>query len=235
MPSILQNQLIYYPQPVANNICDYQFAQYIQPLINHQNVSLPIPQDGCGFSLFEQAVNLVHESNGLYPDTIINNKSVTDADAKIVAEVDEFVRSQAEGYDDDCTSTSGASSYSMSSSPSSDTGSSQTDDSEWIPATPKSSGGAVGAALKAKQSPKRKPRSNRRSKEDRLLRKKEQNKNAANRYRMKKKVELDILIDEENDLQKHNDSLMTRFNDVNREVKCMKSLLRELFRSKGLI
>lgn len=195
---------------------------------------MPIQQNGCGFSLFEQAVTLVRESNDLYEESV-NVKSVTEAEAIIVAEVDEFVRSQAEDYDDDCTSTSGASSYSLTSSSSSDAGSSQTDDSDWIPATSGQSIGAVGAALKAKQPAKRKPRSNRRSKEDRVLRKKEQNKNAANRYRMKKKAEIDILIDEERDLQKHNDSLTTRFTDINREVKCMKSLLRELFRAKGLI
>lgn len=195
---------------------------------------MSIQQNGCGFSLFEQAINLVQESNSSYQ----NNghvKSVTEADAKIVAEVDEFVRSQAEGFDDDCTSTSAASSYSLSSSSSSDASSSHTDDSDWIPATPGQSIGAVGAALKAKQPAVRKPRSNRRTKEDRVIRKKEQNKNAANRYRMKKKAEIDILIDEERDLLKHNDSLMNRFTDIDREVKCLKSLLRELFREKGLI
>lgn len=193
---------------------------------------MPIQQNDCSFSLFEQAVNLVQESNTIYTDSV-NVKAVTEDDAKIVAEVDEFVRSQAEDYDDDCTSTSGASSYSTLSSSNSDTGSSNTEDSDWKPAT--SGLGAVAAALKAKQSAKRKPRSNRRSKEDRALRKKEQNKNAANRYRLKKKAEIDILIDEERDLQKHNDSLMTRYTDISREVKCLKSLLRELFREKGLI
>lgn len=195
---------------------------------------MPIPQNGCGLTFFEQALHEVQQSNELYLDTV---GSVTEADAKIVEEFDEFVRAQAAGYDDDdCTSTSGASSYSLSYSSNTDVGaSSHTDDSDWIPATPGRSIGAVGAALKAKQSAKRKPRSNRRSKEDRAIRKKQQNKDAANRYRRKKKAEIDILIDEERDLQKHNDSLMDRFNDINREVKCLKSLLRELFRKKGLI
>lgn len=136
--------------------------------------------------------------------------------------------------DDDSSSLSGSSFSCFS--PNSEISSTNTDDSDWTANTDQNESiGAVGAALKANPTRKRKPRSSRRSHEDRSIRKKEQNKNAANRYRMKKKAEIEILCDEERDLLKHNESLKTRLADVSREVKCMKNLLRELFREKGLI
>lgn len=176
-------------------------------------------------SILEQAIHLVQQTTPIeYADNNIDFA---------MAEVEALVRSRAEDFaesssiDDDSSMCGSSSCF----SPRSET-STTTDDSDW---TLKSSP-AIATALKAKQSKqKRKPRTNRRSLEDRQSRKKEQNKTAANRYRMKKKAEVEILLDEERELIKRHDTLRTQYEEVGREVKYIKSLLRELFKAKGLI
>lgn len=217
---IVQNQFNYYSQPIVGNITNYELPQYEQQQQEECVPSMPTQQIA---SIFEQAISLVEQSQ------IANN-------SESIAEIDAFIQSKAEDLDDDTSSFSGSSFSCFS--PHSEISSSTTDDSDWTASTsssPNHSIGAVGAALKSKQSQKRKPRLNRRSNEDRQSRKKEQNKNAANRYRLKKKAEIEILADEERDLLKINESLKTRLGDVNREVKCLRNLLRELFRGKGWI
>lgn len=176
-------------------------------------------------SILEQAINLVQQSA---PIEYVDN--IDDA----MAEVEALVRSRAEDFaessiDDDSSMCDSSTCF----SPRSETSStSTTDDSEWTMQTNL----AIGAALKSKQAKqKRKPRQNRRTLEDRQSRKKEQNKSAANRYRQKKKAEIEILQDEERELQKQNDKLQTQYNDISREVKYIKSLLRDAFKAKGLI
>lgn len=172
----------------------------------------------------EQAIGLVQQNN-------LNEYGDDDA----MAEVEALVRSRAEdlaesSIDDDSSTCGSSTCYSPRSD---DTSSSSiTDDSEWtIEKRPD-----IAHALKNKQTKqKRKPRINRRSVEDRQSRKKEQNKSAANRYRLKKKAEIEILLDEERDLLKCNDSLQSQYQEVSREVKYIKNLLRELFKAKGFI
>lgn len=180
-------------------------------------------------SILEQAINLVQQSASIEYANIFDDE---------MAEVDALVRSRAEDFaessiDDDssiCDSSTCFSPRSEASSSQSET--STTDDSDW---TQKSSL-AIGAALKAKQAKqKRKPRKNRRSLEDRQSRKKEQNKTAANRYRLKKKAEIEILLDEERELQQQNDKLRKQYDEARREAKYIKSLLRTAFKAKGMI
>jgi len=64
--------------------------------------------------------------------------------------------------------------------------------------------------------------------EDRRLRKKEQNKTAATRYRQKKKVELEILLDEEASLAIRNKELKRKYEDLSKEVSYLKNLMREV-------
>lgn len=71
--------------------------------------------------------------------------------------------------------------------------------------------------------------------EERKLRKKEQNKNAATRYRMKKKAEVEEVRNEEKQLEEKNKKLKDQLDDINREVKYLKSLMRDVYRKKGLI
>lgn len=174
-------------------------------------------------SISEQAFNMVQQAAPVEYNDNIN---------AALAEVEALVRSRAEDFAessiDDDSSTCGSTSCF---SPRSETSSTTTDDSDW---TLKSA--SIGAALKIKQSKqKRKPRVNRRSVEDRQSRKKEQNKSAANRYRMKKKAEIEILLDEERDLIKQHDQLKAQDEEVSRELKYIKSLLRELLKAKDLI
>lgn len=181
-------------------------------------------------SILEQAIHLVQQAAPIeYVDNI---------DDITMAEVEALVRSRAEDFADSIDDDSSICDSSTCFSPRSDTSSPQSestsdDYSDW---TQKSSPMAIGAALKAKQAKqKRKPRKNRRSPEDRQSRKKEQNKTAANRYRLKKKAEIEILLDEEQELQAQNDKLQKQYDEVSREASYIKRLLRVAFEAKGII
>ncbi|XP_061715283.1 activating transcription factor of chaperone [Cydia pomonella] len=71
--------------------------------------------------------------------------------------------------------------------------------------------------------------------DDRRSRKKEQNKNAATRYRQKKKAEIEVLLGEEQQLRARHGELDTKCADLQREIRYLKSLMRDLFKAKGLI
>ncbi|KAL1129200.1 hypothetical protein AAG570_013730 [Ranatra chinensis] len=71
--------------------------------------------------------------------------------------------------------------------------------------------------------------------DERKQRKKEQNKNAATRYRQKKKAEVEGILDEEKGLKSKNEELKLKVTDLQREIKYLKSLMRDVFRAKGLI
>ncbi|XP_066903419.1 activating transcription factor of chaperone isoform X1 [Halyomorpha halys] len=71
--------------------------------------------------------------------------------------------------------------------------------------------------------------------EERKARKKEQNKNAATRYRQKKKQEIEVILSEERELQEKNESLKAEVEEVQREIKYLKSLMRHMFKAKGII
>lgn len=71
--------------------------------------------------------------------------------------------------------------------------------------------------------------------DDRRSRKKEQNKNAATRYRQKKKAEIEVLLGEEQQLRARHGELGSRCADLQREIRYLKSLMRDLFKAKGLI
>ncbi|CAO1347542.1 unnamed protein product [Diamesa hyperborea] len=125
--------------------------------------------------------------------------------------------------DDDCSTSFTSSSFSPRSE---DTSSvfSQDDDEQ----TKKSKSGLRGVS-------KKRTRPYARGGEDKKSRKKEQNKNAATRYRQKKKQEVEVILDEERILMNKNDKLMDTFQDTRREVKYLKSLLRDLFKARGFI
>lgn len=74
-----------------------------------------------------------------------------------------------------------------------------------------------------------------RSTDDRRSRKKEQNKNAATRYRQKKKAEVEVLVCQEQSERQRNAELREKCSDVQREIRYIKGLMRDLFKAKGLI
>lgn len=92
----------------------------------------------------------------------------------------------------------------------------------------KSSSGSRGVTKKRSRGYGRQP-------EEKKSRKKEQNKNAATRYRLKKKQEVEVILDEEKILMDKHRKLSTNYKDTKREVRYLKSLLRELFKARGFI
>lgn len=64
--------------------------------------------------------------------------------------------------------------------------------------------------------------------------KKLQNKEAAIRYRQKKKSETQVLADEESVLQERNDALKAEVLNLEREIMCMKELLSDVFNIHSL-
>jgi len=77
-----------------------------------------------------------------------------------------------------------------------------------------------------------KPYSRRSGPQDRRERKKEQNKNAATRYRMKKKVEVDTLLSEEQELDNKNKKLQEKVDELSWELKYLKNLLKDMCQAR---
>lgn len=154
--------------------------------------------------------------------------------------VDELVRSRAKDLlDDDEDYSSGISSVSFSprSDESSSSGFSQ-DDDEWSqPSTSQrkstTTSRKIGGSLAGVT--KRRPRPYVKGSEDKKSRKKEQNKNAATRYRQKKKQEIEVILDEEKILMDVHQKFYAEYKDKKRELSYLKNLLKELFKAKGLL
>lgn len=106
------------------------------------------------------------------------------------------------------------------------------DDPDWIPVPVQSS--ECGKVTNRKRSGASKPYG-RPGSEDKRQRKKEQNKNAATRYRQKKKAEVEEIQSEEKGLEDKNVELKHKLSDLSREIKYLKGLMRDVFRAKGLI
>lgn len=147
-----------------------------------------------------------------------------------LAVVDELVRTRAENlvdaWDDQAQSVTSPSSPSSNSS----CGNSEClSDPEWIPEPVTSDYVA--------RTPKERKRSKpyRIGPDDKKFRKKEQNKNAATRYRQKKKAEVEEILSEEKGLLDEHDKLDSQVTDLQREIKYLKGLMRDLFRAKGLL
>ncbi|CAH0545958.1 unnamed protein product [Brassicogethes aeneus] len=139
-----------------------------------------------------------------------------------LAIVDELVRTRAEDMQWQYPSSPG----------SSDCSSSASEDPEWVPEPVESyvEGGSI-----AKSGRKRSKPYSRGHPDDKKSRKKEQNKNAATRYRMKKKAEVEVILSEEKVMLDHNAELGAKITDLQREIKYLKGLMRDLFKAKGLI
>ncbi|CAK9817065.1 Activating transcription factor of chaperone [Anthophora plagiata] len=105
------------------------------------------------------------------------------------------------------------------------------DDPDWIlESGKKNAKQSTCASSKNRQKPYSRP-----TVEDKKVRKKEQNKNAATRYRQKKKQEIKEIIGEERELIEHNEKLKNQVTDLQREIGYLKGLMRDLFKAKGLI
>ncbi|XP_023246642.1 basic-leucine zipper transcription factor A-like isoform X2 [Copidosoma floridanum] len=71
--------------------------------------------------------------------------------------------------------------------------------------------------------------------EDKRVRKKEQNKNAATRYRQKKKQEIKDILGEERELSDKNEELRAKLKDLQLEMGYLKGIMRAFYQKKGLI
>ncbi|KAF4519802.1 hypothetical protein B566_EDAN006816 [Ephemera danica] len=93
--------------------------------------------------------------------------------------------------------------------------------------------------LKAAAAPRTKPyaRAGGRTKKpgDRKERKKLQNKNAATRYRIKKKAEEDELLMQEDELAEINKDLQHKVDDLGNEIRIIKGLLRDQCKRLGIL
>ncbi|CAH1793732.1 unnamed protein product [Owenia fusiformis] len=70
--------------------------------------------------------------------------------------------------------------------------------------------------------------------QDRKERKKQQNKDAATRYRIKKREEEKNKMSEEDQLVKRNKELHGQVDHISQEINAMKEILRAVFKSKGI-
>lgn len=89
---------------------------------------------------------------------------------------------------------------------------------------------------KSRNAPYTKQTSTRESKaQERKLRKKQQNKDAALRYRQKKKAECNKELTECEKLENRNKELREKVDSMTREIDYLKSLMAEVYKAKGLI
>ncbi|XP_055593585.1 activating transcription factor of chaperone [Uranotaenia lowii] len=107
------------------------------------------------------------------------------------------------------------------------------EDDEWSPS--RSSNKKIGKVSGGGITKKRSARPYGRGIEDKKSRKKEQNKNAATRYRQKKKAEIEEILVVENELREKNEDLKRKSNDIGQEIRYLKNLMREICKAKGLI
>lgn len=70
---------------------------------------------------------------------------------------------------------------------------------------------------------------------DRKQRKKQQNKDAATRYRQKKKAEQDAINAEFDSLMEHNTELKEQVDQMTKEIQYLKNLMADVYRAKGIL
>lgn len=179
---------------------------------------------------FPQTSAFYEESNGeseitFDPDSIISSPADIQRELEVV---DEIVRAHSQNNSDFDDNASQYSSSSSAWSPRSEISSSSSFNGDNEPRVKKSHSRLNGVN-------KKRPRAYGRNPDEKKSRKKEQNKNAATRYRQKKKVEIEIILDDEKLLAEKNRKLMSIYKETRREVKYLKSLLRDLFKARGFI
>lgn len=162
--------------------------------------------------------------------------------AREIQLVDDIVNMRAqelELFNDDCESQASSSldSSSSSSGGSGVSGSIADVDEEWLPepVNSNSSSPAYTSVEENKavvQGPKKRTRTYGRGVEDRKIRKKEQNKNAATRYRQKKKLEMENVLGEEQVLSQENEELRRTLRERRNEMRYLRQLIREFYQER---
>lgn len=168
-----------------------------------------------------------------FPQPVVTYTSLPTPQPDIAHElavVDELVRTRVE----DMQWSSGPSSPESSSNGSSYGDCSSSEDAEWVPEPVENCNPTSSSAVQKPQK-KRSTKPYSHNPDDKKIRKKEQNKNAATRYRMKKKAEVEVILGEEKQLLEKHGELNGQITDLQREIKYLKGLMRDLFKAKGLI
>lgn len=206
----------------------YEIYDYQQPAEIVK--TLPVPEQFIFVQNNASPSNFYEESNQ-EDEIIFDPESIISSPADIQRElevVDELVRAHSRNNSDIDENTSQFS-YFSSWSPRSEFSSGSSCSSHYDDCESKSrKSGLKGVSKKRSRAYGRNP-------EEKKHRKKEQNKNAATRYRQKKKVEIEVILDEEKILADKNRKLMGIYKETRREVKYLKSLLRDLFKARGFI
>jgi len=204
------------PSHKAINVVDTQLLvtlQPVQPFIGDQPIYNVVP--------VENPLYVNNTPRQWNADNISLSPFGGDV-ANDLAVVDEYVRS----YTKDIPSPV---------SPCSSGGSSSTDDStddpDWSLETERRS---LKQTVHDSSKHRHKPYS-RSSLEDKKVRKKEQNKNAATRYRQKKKQEIKEIQGEERELVEHNEKLKEKMKSLQQEIGYLKGFMREVFKAKGFL
>jgi cyclic AMP-dependent transcription factor ATF-4 len=206
-------------------IYDYQPQVENKPSMNEQFIFVQNTASPTSSSNFYEESNQGDEIF-IDPESIISSPADIQRELEVV---DELVRAHSRNnsdIDDNASQFSSLSAWSPRSEYSSSSCSSQYGDYE--PKSTKKSSGLKGVTKKRSRGYGRLP-------EEKKSRKKEQNKNAATRYRQKKKVEIEIILTEEQILAEKHRKLMGNYKEIHREVKYLKSLLRDLFKARGFI
>jgi len=100
-----------------------------------------------------------------------------------------------------------------------------------IATTPKSAGGKIAAGSRQRSKPYARPKSS--AGPDKKNRKRNQNRDAATRYRSKKKEEAEVLALQEAELQAQNSELNKQVDSLSTEINYLKNLMRELIQAKN--
>lgn len=108
-------------------------------------------------------------------------------------------------------------------------------DDEWTPSVDKKRTLKKSSGRSKADEPKKEKRGYRRPLHEKKARKKEQNKNAATRYRQKKKEQLKVVLSEEDQLLQVYNNLKTKHDDVKREIRYLKQLMKEVLIAKGVL
>lgn len=188
--------------------------QPVQPFVDNQSIYNIVPTEN---SLY------VSNTPRQWNDENVALSTLGGDVANELAVVDEYVRSHTKDIPSPSSPcSSGGSCISADDS---------TDDPDWSLETERRS---LKQIVHDSSKHRHKPYS-RSSVEDKKVRKKEQNKNAATRYRQKKKQEIKEIQGEERELAEHNEKLKEKMKSLQQEIGYLKGFMREVFKAKGFL
>lgn len=207
-----------------------------EPVVSHELSQIDLMDDGVQASLLSVIASSSNDENEVPAeisfdsgcmDSSLNTSSSSKPDLLDVSSVDSLISSPLSAEEID--------SLLSGSEPSSPSSRSDGNDPDYSPYQSDSeeykSKSRTGGKQKSK---KRRSGPYNTSTGDRKDRKRDQNKNAAIRYRNKKREEADLLKNEEDKLAEKNKELNDKVSQLSREINYMKDLISEVCKAKGL-